>query len=282
MGWFTRRKATPGRFRVTAVTEMPSRGTMVLNGVPVRKYFVSGLLDAEGVAPQAVSYELRAGLDRTPAVGEVLAADIDEVGPPAKATVHWGTPDDHRLQAAAQGASEAEVLAELMRSGRATHAPGEADPLGIAATDPAVADTLAQQLGAALGTPISLDVDLDGVRKTVHAGGGGHLTSAEAAELLRTGIPATAVITGASRVPLPAAMLPGSEASLWDLELRVRRSDGTSFHASNRTAYRTEARRNALGAVGLTIPVRIDPNDESRVAVDGDTYDAGHPGAPPR
>lgn len=212
----------------------------------------------------------------------MLSASIKSVGPPLDVTVHRGTPDEQRLQSAAQGASQAEVLAELMRSGCATHAPGEADSLSIAVTDLDVVDKLARQLGSTLGTPISLDIDLDGVHKTGRAGGGGHLSSAEAAELLRSGTPATATITGATRVALPAAMLPGAEASLWDLELVVHRADATSYPARTRTAFRTEARRSVLGAVGLVIPVRIDPADDSRVAVDGDAYDAGHPGAPPR
>jgi hypothetical protein len=63
----------------------------------------------------------------------------------------------------------------------------------------------------------------------LRAGGGAYLSSAEAAELLRTGTPATATITGATRVDLPGAMLPGTEASLLDLEVVVRHSHACSI-----------------------------------------------------
>jgi hypothetical protein len=281
MGWFRRRRTTPGSFRVTSVVPMPTRGRLILNDVPQQLSQVAGIMTVEGAAPRAFSLQLRSGPDDVPAVGDVLAADV-EPGEPMRATVHWGTTRERAAVAALQGAGQAEVLAELMRSGTATHTPGEADALGIAVTDPAAADTLATQLAAAMDTPISLDVDVDGVRRTVRAGGGGHLSSADAARLLRIGIPATATIAAATRVALPAAMLPGPEASLWDLELDVRRADGSAYRARNRTAYRTEARRAVLGAVGRTIPVRIDPDDDARVAVDGDTFDAENPGAPPR
>ena len=74
--------------------------------------------------------------------------------------------------------------------------------------------------------------------------------------------------------------MPGPEASLWDLDLEVHRSEGTGYAAATRVGFRTEARRGVLGEPGLTIPVRIDSQDDARVAVDGATFDAEHPGAP--
>lgn len=120
------------------------------------------------------------------------------------------------------------------------------------------------------------------MKKHLTTGGGGHLSSAEAAELQRTGTAATATVRTATRVDVPQAMLPGPDASLWDLELVVTCQDGSSYDAQTRVGFRTDARRQVLGVPGLSIPVRIDPDDDSRVAVDSATYDTENPGSPTR
>lgn len=120
------------------------------------------------------------------------------------------------------------------------------------------------------------------MKKTMVVGGGGHLSSAEAAELQRTGTAATALVRGAERVSVPQAMLPTADSSLWDLDLTVNRADGSTYEAHTRVGFHSEARRALLGVPGLTIPVRIDQADDARVAVDSATFDAEHPGAAPR
>jgi hypothetical protein len=80
---------------------------------------------------------------------------------------------------------------------------------------------IADQRAAALGTPITVDIDENGVKKHRTVGRGGHLSSAEAAEMLRACTPATATATvrDAAHVDVPQATLPASDASLWDLGL---------------------------------------------------------------
>lgn len=214
-------------------------------------------------------------------VGAVVPAEITSRSP-LKVRVDWTTPRVQQQITALRDDSEAEVIQQLMTTGRAEHTAGDADAVGIALSDPSASDTIAHQLAAALGTPITVDVNEGGVNKHITVGGGDHLSSADAAELQRTGIAATATVRGATRVEIPQAMLPSPEASLWDLDLAVSRADGTTYDAQTRIAFRTEARRQVLGVPGLRIPVRIDPDDYARVAVDSTTYDAQHPGAPAR
>lgn len=270
-----------GTFRVTGVTQPDGGGRLVLNGMPHSRMHVSGIVEADGMPPQAVSVDQRFALDSVPQPGAVLPVDITSRHP-LRVRVQWDTSQVQQRTAALRNDADAEVVQQLMTTGRAEHTPGDADAVGIALTDPSASDTVADQLAAALGTPITVDVNEGGVNRRITVGGGGHLSSADAAELQRSGIPATATVRGATRVQVPQAMLPGPEASLWDLDLTVDRADGSSYDAQTRVGFRTEARRHVLGVPGLRIPVRVDPADDARVAVDSTTYDAQHPEAPAR
>lgn len=279
MGLFRRAPLGHARFRITAVTPVDTTGRLVLNGMPQQRVHVSGLIERDGSPPQAAAYDVRIGIDRTLTVGQVLAADIRRESP-LKVTVQWDPPRAQRQVDEIRGDAITQVIADLAATGATTHVAGETDATGIALSAPGAPADIAQQLAASLGTPVSIDIDEDGVKRHVTAGGGGHLSSAEAAALLQTGTPATATIASARRVPVLQAMLPGPDASLWDLDLDVQRGDGTVYRASTRVGFRSAARRGVLGEVGLRIPVRIDPADDTRVAVDGARFDADHPDAP--
>ena len=253
----------------------------MVNGVPQQRAHISGLLEVAGRPAEAASYEGHFAPGGLPAPGTLAPADVLKFDP-LKLQIHFAPTRADQQSAATLNDAQAQVVAQLINAGADTHAAGESDALGIAFNDPNAADGIAAQVAAALGTPISVDVDTGGVTRTITVGGGSHLSSAEAAQLLATGTPATALITAAVQVQVPQAMMPGPEATLWDLSLEVQRGDGTTYAATTRSGYRSEARRAVLGAIGLTIPVRVDPSDESRVAVDGDTYDRDHPGAPGR
>jgi hypothetical protein len=280
VGLFSRKPIASGTFRVTGVTRVDGAGQLVLNGMPQLRLHVSGILQAEGMVPEAFSVEQHFGMDDAPVAGAEVPADVLKLDP-VKARIHWATPRVDQHVTALRDDADAEVIQQLLTSGRAEHAPGKADPVGIALTDPSASTTIADQLAAAMGTPLTVDVDENGVKKRITVGGGGHLSSAEAAELQRTGSPATATVVSATRVNIPEAMMPPG-ASLWDLDLTVARTDHTTYEAQTRVAFRTDARRQALGVPGLSIPVRIDPADDGRVAVDSATYDAQHPDAPAR
>ena len=106
----------------------------------------------------------------------------------------------------------------------------------------------------------------------------GHLSAEEATRLTAAGEPATAVLTGIADVPVPQAALPGPTASLCDLTLQVRRSDGRSYTACTRLGFRNAQRRASIAVIGRELPVRVDTRDDTRIAVDVAAFDAQHPG----
>jgi hypothetical protein len=279
MGWFSKKPTVQGTFRVVSATPLDGVRQLVLNGVPQRRIHVAGLVEAADAPPEAYSFDGHFDADQVPAVGVVAPCEILHRSP-MKVRITWGTPRTDQRVAAAFGDADAAVVQQLMTTGRMNHEAGETDPLGIALTDPTASGTIADQLAAALGTPITVDVDEGGVQKHLTVGGGGHLSSADAAQLQQTGAAAIATITGATRVLIPQQMLPGPDASLWDLALHVVRADGSSYEAQTRVGFRIEARRHVLGEIGLTIPVRIDPSDDGRVALDSATFTCEHPDAP--
>jgi hypothetical protein len=105
----------------------------------------------------------------------------------------------------------------------------------------------------------------------------GRVSAAEAAQLIATGRLASAVLLTVADVPVPQAALPGPTASLCDLTLRLTRSDGSSYDATTRLGFRDAQRRAQIAVIGATLPVRVDPANETRVVVDSVTYDIQHP-----
>lgn len=97
----------------------------------------------------------------------------------------------------------------------------------------------------------------------------------EAAGLAVHGEPATAVVVSVTPVDVPWSLLSGPAASVVDLELRVTRSDGASYQTTVRVGFSTAARRALIAAVGATVPVRVDPRNPNRVAVDMARLGAG-------
>ncbi len=76
---------------------------------------------------------------------------------------------------------------------------------------------------------------------------------------------------------VPLAALPGPTASLCDLTLQVRRSDGRSYTARTRLGFRDAQRRAAIAIIGVVLPVRVDARDDTQVTVDVAEFDARPP-----
>lgn len=278
---FRKQVLATGVLRVTGVTELPSRMQMVVNGVALQPVHVSGIVQVAGEPAQAVSLDAKFGVGSIPVAGAEFPADVVQRDP-LRLKVQWTDSAADQLVDAVRQDAAASVVQDLLNTGQATHVAGQRDALGLAIGDPSDYATIIDNVAAGMQTPLRFDIDEGGVRRQVTVGGGGHLSSAEAAELQRTGIAATASVISVTPVAIPQTMLPNAEASLCDLELDVTRADGTTYRASTRAAFISAARRKALGTVGIVIPVRIDRTDESRVAVDSTTYDAQNPGAPDR
>jgi hypothetical protein len=90
----------------------------------------------------------------------------------------------------------------------------------------------------------------------------------EAARLISTGEPATALIVAIDYLDVPARTLPTHDATLANVALDVTRADSTTYPALARFGFRTAARRQQIGHVGAVVPVRLDPERPGRVALD--------------
>lgn len=98
---------------------------------------------------------------------------------------------------------------------------------------------------------------------------GGGTTPAQAQALLMAGDPATATVLAVADVRvsrlLAATMPPGGGA---DLTLRVQPFAGAAYEVRTRIAFGTPQRRDRIARVGETLPVRVDPTNRDRVAID--------------
>ncbi|MBO0869803.1 MAG: hypothetical protein J2P15_14685 [Micromonosporaceae bacterium] len=94
------------------------------------------------------------------------------------------------------------------------------------------------------------------------------MNTVEAAGLAVHGEAAIAVVVAVTSVDVPWGLLAGPAASVVDLEVRVSRSGGASYQTTVRVGFSTAARRALVAQVGAAVPVRVDPRNPTRVAVD--------------
>jgi hypothetical protein len=98
--------------------------------------------------------------------------------------------------------------------------------------------------------------------------GSAPVSTEEAAAILASGDAATATVTGIDFLDIPASVLPGPRASIANVALEIHREDGTTYRALARFGFRTAARREQVGFVGASVPVRVNPDHPSRVTLD--------------
>ena len=99
---------------------------------------------------------------------------------------------------------------------------------------------------------------------------GGGTTPEQANALVDGGVSAAATVVAAVDVPVPRLLRftlpPGGP--LVDLTLEVDRPDGTKHRVRTRVGFSTPERRARVAQVGTTLPVRLDPEDPDKVAID--------------
>jgi hypothetical protein len=211
---------------------------------------------------------------------EVLPVLVDR-GEPARFVILWDEvpKPDWRADARREAAQAADQMRSASSAGAssagATAQAAAPLPEGAQAPDwvRGMLASLGSQMPQGTGHPVIIDGGTEVIDLTA-----GHLSAADAGRLMATGEPATAVLTGIAEVPVPQAALPGPTASLCDLSLEVTRPDGQTYQARTRLGFRDAQRRAAVTAPGMVLPVRIDPVDPSRVAIDVPAFDARHPG----
>jgi hypothetical protein len=264
---------------------------------PVRE-MLTGVVTAPGIEPAAgeTLNGLRHPHDVAAFGAAALPALVDRADP-ARFVVLWPEVELRDDQAEAKAEAEAYEQAQAQQAaagadaGRSATSPAPApqvDVEGDTSDSPApdwarkMADEMrangisgmGEVLARALsGYPFTIDGPAEAIDLTA-----GHLSAEEVASLATAGEPATAVLTGIADVPVPQAALPGPAASLCDLTLQVRRSDGRAYTARTRLGFPDAERRAAVAVIGGELPVRVDTRDDSRVAVDIAAFEAQHPG----
>jgi hypothetical protein len=190
-----------------------------------------GVLTAPGVPAMPVEHYLTAPVNKWPDPGVVLPVTVDRADP-TRLRVNWDDVPSNREVAAAL----TQQFADAVRTGRFNAEP------------PAVYKAPGRPLP---GAP------------------GGGLTPEQSAELIADGggEEASAVVVAAHEVFQPAD-LPSAPGGVVDITLDITRGDGSGYTAVNRVSFSTLQRREQIAVVGTRVPVRLDPDDPTRVVID--------------
>jgi hypothetical protein len=212
---------------------------------------VSGVVTANGVSPTAVETSVRGilRLEDLPAEGQDYPALVDRADP-SRFDVQWPSRLDPAAEKARDEAYSRQVAA-AMRLGL--------DPSVVPRNQPPPPARMRGMLRGMLDERVGNGPLPDGSMP---------MGTAEADQLLASGEAATATVTGIDFLPVPVSVLPGPEASIANVALEIQREDGSTYRALARFGFRTLARRAQVGFVGASVPVRIDTDDPSRVALD--------------
>lgn len=268
----------------------PSGSYSVQPGRGPGQEMLTGVITAPGIEPTAgqVLNDRRHPHDVALSGEGALPALVDRADP-ARFIVLWqevGRPDDQaearsqaeQAQVTAEGPATAPAVSSLVAAGDDTN-DGQAPELAQQLVDEirnngisGIGEVLSRALS---GYPFATGGPAQAANLTA-----GLLPAGETARLTASGERATAVLTALADVPVPQAALAalaGPTASLCDLTLEVRRSDGRSYTAQTRLGFRDAERRAAVAVIGQELPVRVDTSDDTQVAVDLAAFDAQHP-----
>jgi hypothetical protein len=239
------RDPVEGTFRVTAVASRIDGSDREFHAR------VSGVVTGPGVSPTAVQTWVRRvlRLEDLPAADQEYPALVDRKDP-SRFEVQWPSRLDPISEKARDEAYSRQVAA-AMRLGL--------DPSVVPRYQPPPPTRMRGMLRGMLDERVGNGPLPDGSMP---------MGTAEADQLLESGEAATATVTGIDFLPVPMSVLPGPEASIANVALTIQRDDGSTYQALARFGFRTLARRSQVGFVGASVPVRIDTDDPSRVALD--------------
>ena len=258
--------------------------------VPIQEMLI-GVVTAPGIEPTAgeAPNDLRHPHDVSAFGESVLPALVDRADP-ARFIVLWqeAALRDDQAKARSQAQQAAERVKDEDSAAPPAPAPAPQVHVDDGTSDGSAPDWAKQMvdemrtngmsgMGEVLARALSgYPFTIDGPAQVIDPTAAGR-PAEEATSLTAAGRPATAVLTGIADVPVPQAALPGPTASLCDLTLQVRRSDGRSYTARTRLGFPDAERRAAVAVIGCELPVRVDTRDDSQVEVDVAAFDAQHP-----
>ena len=215
----------------------PVEGTLLVTGASMPPQGATysncrlhGVLTAPGLPATSVEHYLKAPLKKWPDPGVKLPVTVDRADP-TRLRVNWDAVPSNREVAAAL----TKKLADEIRTGQSLREP----------------PTVYKAPGRPLpGAP------------------GGGLTPEQSAQLIAGGgEEATAVVVAVHEVFQPDE-LPSAPGGVVDITLDITRGDGSGYTAVNRVSFSTLQRREQIAVVGTRVPVRLDPDDPTRVVID--------------
>jgi hypothetical protein len=243
---------------------------------------MQGVVTAPGLAPTAVEHVCLAPTRKWPQPGQTIPVLVDRADP-TRLEVHWDGMASNRELGRQQAQQEAQRLAAQMSAARAQDpagAPGQ-QPVTTAFSPDAMPPELQSLLDnlsqAARGSGVKVTYNvqqevLGAPGRPVPGAAGGGLTPDQAATAVSGGPaglqPATARVLAAHEVPIPAGMPGAPPAGLVDLTLDVALPDGGGYATSMRIGFSTPEKRAKVAAVGLTLPVLVNPGARDQIAID--------------
>ena len=216
---------------------------------------LTGVVTAPGLVP--VAAEAPNDMKHGRAIGRTVLPVLVDRADPTRMIVLWDELAPYDDRAAAREQAQRAAAQEGTGAGTANCPPATADHAPDWARG-LVADLVDRGVvpGAAVG-----DVRVTNVEVTVDGAPWPGGTSPN-------DVAATAIVRAVTEIPLPPQALPTPTASMCLLDLEVRPPSGQPFTTQVRQGFRTAGRRAAIARVGASVPVRIDPSDPTRVAID--------------
>lgn len=233
--WLRNRRMTDpvaGTLLVTACSG-PSGRSLYTN------YHLYGVVTAPGLPATPVEHLGAARNTKWPFPGTSLPVLVDRRDP-SRLRIRWDRVPTGAQAAARHAQRVAEVLREQAEAGLPADPPGHGDAERIATT---VRESLR-----------TMGMSGPAVEFSGFVGG-------------RPGEAATAVVTASRDVPVPFGEATPAGGAV-ELTLEVTRADGSTYPARAGVLFSSAERRMRFGTVGVRLPVRIDPADPYRVAID--------------
>ena len=180
-------------------------------------------------------------------------------------------PAEHRADQRGRwaGVQQLPVLVDRADPARFAILWAEVEPVSWREQERARAQAAADKLNAgsppgATGAEDGPGVWDDPLRPQPGAAGGG-TTPEQAVSLVHTGQRATGTVLAVAELS-PPGLPPGASAA--DVTFQVQLPDGTSYTAASRIGFSAPDRRARVAVPGAEVPLRVDPADRSRIAVD--------------
>jgi|GEM_PF-2075283 len=271
-----------GTLQVTATNYPPTTGAVAYSDCKL-----SGIIIAEGLKPTPFQGRVIARVSKWPAAGSVLPVIVDRQHPTwikilwkevltgkQKAIEETKELADEMAKTGARSidqigtkevAEKARVAVQEIANAIDGTVINETSKEAVAATIKKMSDEAVKKFEQSTGQTEEV-VGAPG-RPLPGAANGG-TTPEQAAALLDSGEQATARVVAVQDVDISGTSQSASGTSFADITFEVQRKDGSFYKTSSRIGFSNPERKARIAIIGAELPVRIDPKDTSRIAID--------------